>query len=137
MESGTTVASGHESDPTKTFLQLPSSALPFTSIVHSDIYPEISPYHALKDAAKGLSVVVTGAGRSIGRSIALTFAKAGAKQVTITSRSALELEEVKAAIQEVSKDIWVIIVLADVTNEADVQDIFEKAGHVDGELPGL
>ena len=43
--------------------------------------------------------LVTGAGRGIGRSIALAFAQEGAR-VVVTSRTNSELEEVVAAIQE-------------------------------------
>lgn len=50
----------------------------------------------------GKVAVITGAGRGIGKSIALAFSKAGA-DLAICARSAAELEEVQSAVQKLGR----------------------------------
>lgn len=112
---------------------LPKAAPPLTSTVRHDVYDEIAPSSALQGAASGLSVLVTGSGRGVGRSEALAFAEAGAKKVVITSRSKQELEEVRQAIGKLGKGCEVVMVACDLTDPASVDKLFEEAGDVDGE----
>jgi NAD(P)-dependent dehydrogenase (short-subunit alcohol dehydrogenase family) len=105
---------------------------PFTSKVHQDIYPAISPSEALAGSAKGATVVITGAGRGIGRAQALVFAQAGAKRVVIAARSSHELDEVEGEIKKIGGVTEVVKVITDVTDEGSVKNLFEKAGDVNG-----
>jgi NAD(P)-dependent dehydrogenase (short-subunit alcohol dehydrogenase family) len=111
----------------------PGPPLPFTQTRRNDIYHDISPYPsgALEGSAAGLTVVITGAGRGLGRSLAIVFAKAGAK-VVITSRSAHELDEVEATIQKDVEGATIVKVITDVTDEKSVEALFEKAQNVNG-----
>ncbi len=68
-------------------------------------------------------VVVTGAGKGIGRSIALDFAEEGAN-VVLVSRTLSDLEKVSNEIK--SKGNNCLIVRADVSKEDDVIRIFKK-----------
>ncbi|GAA6011620.1 hypothetical protein JCM10207_002681 [Rhodosporidiobolus poonsookiae] len=111
--------------------QTPAGADPLVSTVRHDIYPAISPEHALKDAAKGLSVLVTGSGRGIGEAEALAFAQAGAKKVVLTSRSKTQLGEVKEKLLKANPESEVLTIEADATDEASVDKLFEEAGEVD------
>jgi NAD(P)-dependent dehydrogenase (short-subunit alcohol dehydrogenase family) len=65
----------------------------------------------------GRRAVVTGAGRGIGRSIALALAQAGA-DVVVTARSAGEIEQVAQEIQQLGRRA--VAVPADVTDPAQV-----------------
>lgn len=113
----------------------PKAAPPLVGRTHHDVYADIDPADALADAAKGLCVLVTGAGRGVGRAEAIAFAQAGAKKVVLTSRSKDELDEVKAAIDALGKGTDVVIHTADITDEKSVDELFETAGEVDGALP--
>jgi NAD(P)-dependent dehydrogenase (short-subunit alcohol dehydrogenase family) len=66
--------------------------------------------------------LVTGAGRGIGRSIALAFAREGAR-VAITARTALELEEVAGAIRSLGGEA--LTIAADVAEPAAPRQIVQ------------
>ncbi|MBI4484027.1 MAG: SDR family oxidoreductase [Acidobacteria bacterium] len=67
---------------------------------------------------KGRRAVVTGAGRGIGRSIALAFARAGA-DVALTARSLAELEQVAAEVRAIGRRS--LAVPCDVTDAKQVE----------------
>ncbi|MBF2716907.1 SDR family oxidoreductase [Agrobacterium vitis] len=73
----------------------------------------------------GKTVVITGAGSGIGRSIALGFAKAGAKTV-IAGRQLSNLEETACMIRDAGGDT--LTVATDVTDEASVRALMERTG---------
>ncbi len=68
----------------------------------------------------GKRAVVTGAGRGIGRSIALALAEAGA-DVAITARTAGELEQLATDIRDMGRQSW--LTTCDVTDAAQVQQM--------------
>jgi NAD(P)-dependent dehydrogenase (short-subunit alcohol dehydrogenase family) len=72
---------------------------------------------------KGKTAVVTGAGRGIGRAIAIGFAEAGA-DVAIVSRTQSDLEEVAGQIKSLGKKAYLFE--ADVTNKEHIAAIFTK-----------
>jgi NAD(P)-dependent dehydrogenase (short-subunit alcohol dehydrogenase family) len=72
---------------------------------------------------KGKTALVTGAGRGIGRAIAIGYAEAGA-DVVIVSRTQSDLEEVADQIQQASGKAYTFE--ADVTNKRHIETIFEK-----------
>lgn len=106
-------------------------------MVRHDMYEAISPSHALAHAAEGLSVLVTGSGRGVGRAEALAFAQAGAKKIVLTSRSRNELQdaqdEIERALRESGRECEVVVHEADVCDPASVDALFEAAGELDGE----
>ncbi|MVA24584.1 SDR family oxidoreductase [Agrobacterium vitis] len=73
----------------------------------------------------GKTVVITGAGSGIGRSIALGFAKAGAKTV-IAGRQLSNLEETARMIRDAGGDT--LTVATDVTDETSVRALMERVG---------
>ena len=70
----------------------------------------------------GKNALVTGAGRGIGRGIALAFAHEGA-DLLISSRTRSELESVAAEVKELG--VRVIVQEGDIGKESDVQAIFD------------
>jgi 3-oxoacyl-[acyl-carrier protein] reductase len=73
----------------------------------------------LKDSV----ALVTGAGRGIGRAIALTLAKEGAN-VVLTSRTLSELEEAKKEIESIGGQASII--QADLTQDLQIGKLFEE-----------
>ncbi|MFS0863326.1 SDR family NAD(P)-dependent oxidoreductase [Fredinandcohnia sp. 179-A 10B2 NHS] len=81
---------------------------------------------------KNKVAVVTGAGRGIGRAIAIGFAEAGA-DVALLSRTEQDLEEVAAIIKDLGRKAY--IVKTDVTKREEVSSaverVLEQAGKID------
>lgn len=81
---------------------------------------------------KGRVVVITGAGRGVGRATALLFAREGA-QVVLFSRTPAHLEETATVITQAGGRA--LAVMGDVSHEDDVQALFrqvqESYGRVD------
>lgn len=75
---------------------------------------------------KGLNVIITGASSGIGKSTALEFARAGAN-VALVSRNLEKLEAIKTELQRKMKDIKVVIIQTDLTEEQEVQEMVKKA----------
>lgn len=73
----------------------------------------------------GRTALVTGAGRNIGREIALTLARSGADIVVNTRQNRAEADEVVSAVEALGRRA--IAVLGDVSDHATVQDMFEQA----------
>jgi NAD(P)-dependent dehydrogenase (short-subunit alcohol dehydrogenase family) len=69
-------------------------------------------------------VVVTGAGRGIGRVIALRFARAGARLV-LAARSAAELDETRRLVAELGAEAFVVH--TDVTDQAQTERMAQAA----------
>ncbi|GAA5846698.1 hypothetical protein JCM9279_003417 [Rhodotorula babjevae] len=108
----------------------PKAAPPLVATKHV-LYSAIDPTTALADAAKGLAVLITGAGRGVGRAEALAFAQAGARKLVLSSRSHQELDEVKQAILALDNGTDVVVHPADLTDDKNVEALFEAAGEVD------
>ena len=72
----------------------------------------------------GRVAVITGAGRGIGRAIALAYAREGAK-LALAARSESELEEAVAAVSELG--VEAIAVPTDVTSQRDAERLASRA----------
>jgi 3-oxoacyl-[acyl-carrier protein] reductase len=84
------------------------------------------------DRFAGSTVIVTGAGRGLGREIALAFARAGAN-VAGTARTRQQIEDTMAGVEALGHRG--LAILADVSQETQVRSMIEQAleefGHVD------
>ena len=74
---------------------------------------------------KGKVAVITGAGRGIGRAIALQFAEYGSKVVVNYLNSVTQVEELLAAIKNAGGEA--IAVQADVSKDAQAKKLIEEA----------
>ena len=72
---------------------------------------------------EGHTALITGAGRGIGRAIAMVFASEGAK-LALAARSAGELEETARLVREAGAEA--IVVMADVTDDAQARTMVEQ-----------
>lgn len=82
---------------------------------------------------EGKTALVTGAGRGIGRSIALTLAEAGADVAITYARSSAAAEEVKAEIEKMGKKALIYQADAVDSKKADevISDIVKQWGKLD------
>ncbi len=71
---------------------------------------------------RGKVTIITGASQGIGKEIAFTFARAGARLV-LAARSAEALEDLAAALRREGAEV--LVVPTDVSREADVQHLIE------------
>jgi len=72
---------------------------------------------------KGKNVVITGAGRGIGKAIALACAKEGAN-LGLIARTIEELNNIKKEAEDLGTNVKVIVQSADVTNFQEVMEAF-------------
>lgn len=100
--------------------------VPFKKTWHTKPYPSISPTRT-ELSAKGRNVVATGGGIGIGNAIAIDFAQAGAKSVTILGRRVEKLisgvADIKAAVPEES-DIKICYESADLSSREAANEAF-------------
>jgi NAD(P)-dependent dehydrogenase (short-subunit alcohol dehydrogenase family) len=100
---------------------------------HNDIYPSIDPTSSSLAQPEKV-VLLTGAGKGIGRSIALSFAKANVACLILLARTASNLDSVAAEIKELNPSIRVHTYAVDVTSEEEVQKVKEEVTKNEGRL---
>ncbi|VDB88724.1 unnamed protein product [Peniophora sp. CBMAI 1063] len=94
--------------------------------LHHDVYPFIDPTSAFTaQALKNKVVFITGASRGIGRTTAITFARAGAS-LAISARSSSALDETKALVLNEVPEAKVEKFVVDVTKAEEVEGAVEK-----------
>jgi len=85
---------------------------------------------------QGRNIVITGAGRGIGKSIAIACAKEGAN-IGIISRTIEELNKTKKEAEDLGTGVKIITKPADITNFAEVEDAFKVFNDEMGPLNGV
>lgn len=87
----------------------------------------------MHQSLKGQRVVITGAGRGIGRATALAFARAGA-HVVLAARTPSDLQTVAAEINALPTGARAVVVPCDASREEDVARLASAAREALGEI---
>jgi NAD(P)-dependent dehydrogenase (short-subunit alcohol dehydrogenase family) len=91
----------------------------FTTKLYNDVNTSIDPTKSdLSQPSK--VVLITGAGRGIGRSIALRYADSGVACIFLCARTSSQLDEVEEAINAMNPDVKVRKLSLDITDEKEV-----------------
>ena len=85
---------------------------------------------------KEKNIVITGAGRGIGKAVAIACAKEGAN-IGLTSRTLEQLNNVKKEIEDLGTNVKVIVRTADITSYSEVEKIFKEFHDELGLLNGI
>lgn len=107
---------------------------PGTENLRKDIYPAISAAETPSLRQPGKVVLITGASRGIGQTIALQYAHANVACLVLCARSASHLAEVEKKINDINASVRVRKFAIDVTSEADVQKCAEDVTAEEGRL---
>ncbi|KAH9088148.1 hypothetical protein LEN26_019623 [Aphanomyces euteiches] len=76
---------------------------------------------------RGQNVIVTGASQGIGRALAFEYAKHGAAEIVVTSRSVEKLTVVKEEVNELYPNTTVHVIPADLSSEENSKDFVVAA----------
>lgn len=112
-------------------------AFPGLDNLHNDIYPAINPAFTPTLHQPGKVILITGAGRGIGRAIALQFAHAKVLSINLVARTQAELDEVEKAILEIDDGIKVHKYTLNVTDNAAVAQLAREIRGEEGRLDVL
>ena len=85
---------------------------------------------------KGKNIIITGAGRGIGRSVAIACAKEGAN-IGLTSRTLDQLNATKEEVESLGTGVKCVIKTADITKLADVVETFSTFHEELGQFSGV
>ncbi|KAI0203490.1 NAD(P)-binding protein [Astrocystis sublimbata] len=116
----------------------PNWGADFTKTTHFDTYDSIDPIK--RSNCTGKVVLITGGYKGIGLGIALSYAKAGASHIAVTSRSEIAssiTEEIKKAAVDAGRDVvpQVLALVMEVTDSASVKqaaaDVETQFGRLD------
>jgi NAD(P)-dependent dehydrogenase (short-subunit alcohol dehydrogenase family) len=99
----------------------------FTPTWHSTPYAAIESIHNAAISASGKTIFITGGGKGIGEAIALEYARAGARAITLTGRTATSLDSCKAKIAALSPDTQVEVIVVDITDVSGITEAFRTA----------
>jgi NAD(P)-dependent dehydrogenase (short-subunit alcohol dehydrogenase family) len=107
---------------------------PGTDNLRNDIYPAIDVSKTDSLQQPGKVVLITGAGRGIGRSMATQYASANVATIIICARTASELDEVEARIKETNSKVTVKKETLNVTDGAAVKALAQSVEQSFGRL---
>ena len=103
----------------------------FTKTWHNDTYDAINPNKRAELAQKNKTVVITGGGSGVGRSIAQAFADAGATKIAVIGRRDEVLQETKRLVEEKHSGVNVTTHSLDVCDTEAVKKAADEIGQWD------
>ncbi|KAI9699601.1 MAG: hypothetical protein M1820_007100 [Bogoriella megaspora] len=93
-----------------------------TKAMHRDVYDAVNPNNpALKDAAAGKVVVITGAAGGLGFSVAKAWSDANAAGVVLVGRNEAKLKETADALKAPT-----LVAAANITSSDDMKVVYDK-----------
>lgn len=96
----------------------------FTPTIHSTLTDATKPEN--NKLPTPFVVLVTGAGKGIGKSVSLAYARAGASGIIIASRTQSDLETLEAEIKQINSKCDVLSAVCDTTKRADLDALATK-----------
>jgi NAD(P)-dependent dehydrogenase (short-subunit alcohol dehydrogenase family) len=87
---------------------------------------------------EGKYVLITGASQGLGRQLAISYAREGAAGISIVARRSQALDEVRERIREVAPETRVLVIVADLTRQEEVERVIATTlGEFGGRLDVL
>ena len=110
----------------------------FTPTYHHDRYPAIDPTQTALNCSNKI-VLITGAGRGIGKAIAVAFAQAHVKGIVLLGRTKSTLDETATEVKEASGGRTdAFVVTADIMSQSGVQTALDSTiEHFGGRVPDI
>ena len=102
-----------------------------TMVCHRESYPALE---AVQRSAAGKYVLITNASHGIGRAIAVSWARAKAAGIAISSLNAEDLEFVAEEIRRINHNIPIVAMTCDTTSSFDVNNFFSATKDILGRL---
>ena len=96
----------------------------FTSTIHADVSPSIDPSNVR--LLPGFTVLILGASRGIGASIARSYATAGASTLILTARDASSIESTAASCRDIQPQLQVLCEACDVSSAPSIAALAES-----------
>lgn len=93
----------------------------FTPTIHAQIPENLSPSN--NKLPQPFVAVITGAGKGLGYHISLAYAQAGATSLSISSRTASDLDQLEAEITKIDSGISVLKSICDTQSDSSVADL--------------
>ncbi|KAJ8109609.1 hypothetical protein OPT61_g7333 [Boeremia exigua] len=104
------------------------------SNLRNDIYPAIDVSKSANLKQPGKVVLITGAGRGLGRSMAIQYALANVSAIILSARTGSELDEVEERVKEANSNVQVKKAILSVTDGPAIKDLTQQVGQDFGRL---
>ena len=107
----------------------------FTPTIHDNLSEATKPEN--NQLPSPFVVLVTGAGKGLGRHISLAYARAGASGIVIASRTKADLDALEAHILEIHPKCRVLSSVCDTTKKSDLDSLASKTTDKYGRLDAV